>query len=70
MISQEIPGPQHQFDDDHGLVDFGPDWNSEKEDNVTETVVEILDVWRRPHVEQRDRSHQEKDDHPQIVTDL
>ena len=70
MISHEIPGPQHQFDDDHGLVDFGPDWNSEKEDNVTETVVEILDAWRRPHVEHRDRSHQEKDDHPQIVTDL
>ena len=32
MIAQEIPGPQHVYEDDHGLIDFVLDGNYVKEE--------------------------------------
>ena len=34
MVSQEIPGPQHVFTDDHGMIDFVSDGKrTEQKDN-------------------------------------
>ena len=30
MLAQEIPGPQHLYEDEHGLIDFVPGASSVK----------------------------------------
>ena len=34
MLAQEIPGPQHAHEDDHGLINFGPDLNQGEYDET------------------------------------
>ena len=48
LLAQEIPGPQHVHKDDHGLVDFGPDWNQvecaiELDSDVKKTEIDQLE---------------------------